>query len=328
MAKDLYLISNDLLRASITNYGARLVSLDFKSRSGNWVALCAGFANLETYEQPEVQYFGATVGRVAGRLARGRFALGSQVLALETNEGPNHLHGGDAGAVHNKEWMVSHQSPEAISLKLTSPAFSGGFPGNVELAVEYRLFGSSLQITQQGKTDSDTPLNLTNHTYWNLSGEGDSASSHNLQISSDRVIPVDSALLPIGPAELVADSELDFRTVRNIGVLRKLLSEPLPGYDHTYLLGPAKEVRKVATLSHPKSGISMTVSTNAEALQFYSGNRNPTLDADSGFQLSQGSTVCLEAFGVNNPELVGDYPSIVISPERPLQRVVTHRFDD
>lgn len=325
MTKDLHKIANEQLRVSVTNFGARLVSVEFKNASGSWVQLCAGFSELEAYERPELQYFGATVGRVAGRLAKGEFALGSKVLELETNEGSNHLHGGLEGALHNKEWAVRGSQKDAITLELLSPAGAGGFPGNVQLSVEYRLIGSTLQITQTGVTDEPTPLNLTNHAYWNLSGNSDSASEHELQILSDFVIPFDLELLPTGPAIPIASTELDFRVSRKVGQLKKLLSEPLPGYDHTYLLSKTAGLREVATLSHSDSGISMKVSTDAEALQLYTGNRNPVMDA-SGMKLSQGNTICLEAFGVNNPEIVGDYKSIILNPDSSMKRVVRHEF--
>ena len=327
MDKQLFELSNARLRIRLTNYGARLVTVETLTSDGSWVSVCAGFDDLDTYERSEVQYFGATVGRVAGRLARGKFDLGSKVLQLETNEGGNHLHGGIHGAIHNKIWDAKDIAPDSIVFELESPDGAGGFPGNVLLSVEYRLVGNVLQITQRGETDTPTPLNLTNHAYWNLSGSNASASEHELQISSDKVIPFDKALLPTGPAKSVAGTELDFLSPRQIGVLDELLTEPLPGYDHTYLLGPTTEVRRVAKLYSPDSGISMIVSTDSEALQFYAGNRNPVLDASNGIKLRQGNTVCLEAFGVNNPEIVGDYSSILITAEHPLHRVVSYEFE-
>lgn len=326
MPKNLTVLENAELRISVSNYGARLVSLDIKAKTGDWIPLCAGFSDLNDYEQPAFQYFGATVGPVAGRLAKGLFNLKESFLQLETNEGENYLHGGVDGAIHNKEWVVCKHSENRVQFEYSSLAGAGGFPGNMTFQADYLLTHSKLQITLSAITDSATPLSMTNHSYWNLSGDGSSASTHELRINAGSYIPIDQNLLPVGQAKLVNETSFDFRSRRLIGVLKSYRTEPEPGFDHTYLLDSTPTLREIAELSHPGSGVSMKVSSDSPALQLYTGNRNPAYSGSELISISHGNTICLEAFGVNNPELVGDYDSILVTPDKPFNRVVVHDF--
>lgn len=326
MSKNLITLETSHLRITVSNYGARLVSLELKAKNGNWVPLCAGFSNLNLYEQSDFQYFGATVGPVAGRLAKGKFTLGETSLQLETNEGENFLHGGEEGGLHNKVWTVIEQSERHVRFGYSISSGIGGFPGNLSIQAEYLVKGSSLEMTLSAETDSMTPLSLTNHSYWNLSGEGASASSHELRINAGSYIPIDRSLIPTGVAKPVQGTSFDFKSQRLIGVLDTSRTEPEPGFDHTYLLDPASTLREVAVLFHPVSEITMQVFSDAPAIQLYTGNRNPTFLESQRIPVLPGNTVCLEAFGVNNPEIVGDYPSILITPEKPFKRVIVHEF--
>ena len=326
MSKILTNIESSHLRVKVANYGARLVSLELKTQAGAWIPLCAGFSDLQEYERPDFQYFGATVGPVAGRLSKGKFDFRETSLQLETNEGENFLHGGEEGALHNKEWAVVEQSDSRVRFEFVSLAGVGGLPGNRTIWADYSVSGSVLEMTLSAKSDAATPMSLTNHTYWNLSGNGASASSHELRINANSYIPVDRSLLPIGSAKSVIETSFDFRSQRPIGVLQVSRTEPEPGFDHTYLLDESSTLREIALLFHPSSGITMHVSSDAPAVQLYTGNRNPRFLGEERIQVAPGNTICLEAFGVNNPKVVGDYPSILITPETPFKRLIVHDF--
>lgn len=318
-------IETDALRLKVSNYGARLISLEFNCL-GEWAPVVAGFEDVARYEEPDFQYFGATVGRVAGRLAQGKYEMDGLNLELETNEHGNHLHGGIQGAIHNRLWKIDSSSKSEISMSLISEHLSGGYPGRLKIQATYRVSGSTLTMLLDAQSDLPTPVSLTNHSYWNLSGNSAPASSHQLQINSSGVIPVDNWLLPTGEAKGEDDTVFDFRTLREIGEAGSASNEPKPGFDHTYLLSKKEDLDVAAILRHQDSRIEMRVSTNAPALQFYSGNRNPHSPASMGMMIDQGNTVCLEAFGVNSPKLVKGHKSITITPEQPFRREITHEF--
>lgn len=318
-------IGNQQIRVTASEFGARLVAVDLNV-SGRWVPVCVGFENIETYQVPDVQYFGATIGRVAGRLPGGVYALDGFALKLEQNEDSNHLHGGIDGAIHNRSWELKSQSSEELVYELLCKDGEGGFPGNLRINVTYRVSGGDLEMLLQAQTDKSTPVNLTNHAYWNLSGNSAPAREHQLVIYADHVIPVDAALIATGKAMPVAGTGFDFTKIRSIGELGTESTEPAPGFDHTFLLREGTGIRTAAILRHPNSGISMEVLTDSDALQFYAGNRNPNMPALSGQQIQPGNTICLEAFGVNSPEVVGDYKTITLHPEKKFSLSVIHRF--
>ena len=325
MGKSLKKIETPELRINTTNYGARLVTVEVL-QAGVWVPVCAGFQDLDLFERPDFQYFGATVGRVAGRLAEGVYRSDGLNLRLEKNENTNHLHGGLNGAIHNREWQLIEHGVQKITYGLLSKDGEGGFPGNLKIRVEYRVEGSVLTMLLEAETDRATPVNLTNHGYWNLSGSAASASEHELEIRADAYVPVDAQLLPTGPSTKVSETEMDFTKLKSIGSLGKYSTEPEPGFDHLFLLRKAFEVRQVATLRHPGSGITMHIATDSEALQFYSGNRNPSLSACLGMRVEPGNTICLEAVDVNDPPVIGDYQTITLLPGDKFSRTVKHSF--
>jgi aldose 1-epimerase len=325
--KKLHEIFNGLITLKTADYGARLVSLELSFEPGKTFQTAIGFQDLNLYERSDLQYFGATVGPVAGRLARGKYELDGLALDLEKNENANHLHGGTEGAFHSEIWDLHSITEDEIVYRFFRKAGLGGFPGDLEVFSSYRLEGATLILSLKATTTSSTPVNLTNHTYWNLSGSGAPATQHELMIDADYFIPMDADLLPTGARESVISTALDFRNLRPIEDLGNASSEPSPGFDHSYLLnGENGVLRTAANLRHPVSGVAMQIRTNAPVLQFYTGNRNPDFQTNNGQSLRQGNSICLETFGVNATQIIGSYPTITLEPGRVFEQVTSHTF--
>ncbi|RXR07392.1 galactose mutarotase [Pseudoxanthomonas composti] len=299
------------MRASILTLGAALHSLEVPDRDGKSADVVLGDKSLEaTLAKP--QYFGTIVGRFANRLAKGRFTLDGRSYSVPLNDGPNSLHGGKQG-LDKVAWTVVKSSPTSVTLRYVSPDGDQGFPGKLTVDATYALEGDGkLAIEYSAKGDKDTIVNLSNHTYWNLSGEGaGTAMDHELTLKADAYTPVDATLIPTGEIKQVQGTVFDFRKpkpigqdLRNVGVEPQLLLGL--GYDHNWVVSRSvsKQPREVARVRDPRSGRVMTLTSNQPGLQFYSGNfLDGKTVGKSGRLYRQGDAFVLE------PQLFPDTPN-------------------
>lgn len=258
-------------RASLTPFGARLVQLVVPDRDGKPVDVILGHDRLQDYlDHPT--YFGATCGRYANRIAAGRFVLDGRDIRLDCNEGANHLHGGQAG-FDKKLWQVAEQAEDRITFTATSPDGEMGYPGTLSARVTYAFTPEGrLTIAMSARTDAPTIVNIVNHAYFNLAGEGD-VLDHVMELPADFYTPVHPDLLTTGEVRPVAGSGFDFRSPRSLRAAMAADPAVADGWDHNWCLrGPAagEHLHLAARLTDPKRGIRMAISTNQPGVQIYS----------------------------------------------------------
>jgi aldose 1-epimerase len=300
----------------LSTFGARLVELMFRDREGNLDNIVLGYDSEQHYRDNPGGYLGATVGRVAGRLAGARFVGGGLDFVTTANEGASHLHGGPARALDRVEWeILPSTAADTIVFRYISPAGEEGYPGTLTVTSSYRLTNTDeLVFELRASSDAATPVNLVNHAYLNLSGSARrSIVEHELMINADGLIDADAELLPRGGVVPFMGTSYDFRQERRIGdALPENGSEPWPGIDSTYVLSGSTEV--AATLQDPVSGRILRITTTEPTLQVYTGNRIPVGPGRSGAEHGPGKGICLEAHRVPDSPMLPDWPSIVIEP--------------
>lgn len=308
--------------ARILTLGATIQSLSVADRNGESEDIVLGYATADEYLQ-NPQYFGATVGRYANRIAAGRFAIDGTQYQLPTNDGPNHLHGGPQGldkAIWKVE-SVSSGSPASVTLRHTSHDGEGGYPGTLEVTATYALNDrNELSVEYRATSDKPTIVNITNHAYFNLAGEAGrlDVMDHRLTLVADRYTPVDETLIPTGELREVAGTAFDFRESAPIGLrIRDGNDEQIRfgrGYDHNFVVnGAAGTLRPAARVEDPHSGRIMEVMVTAPGVQFYSGNfLDGTTVGKTGRMYRQGDAFCLE------PQVFPDSPN---KPQFPSARL-------
>lgn len=273
-----YRISNKRITAYFTNYGARIVSLTVPDKSGMKVDVVVGFADIDSYLKSTEPYFGATIGRYGNRIAKGRFSLDGEEHRLTINNGPNTLHGGIKG-FQDVVWDVTQPDEQTLVFTYLSPDGEEGFPGNLSTKVTYSLTKQNeMRMEYEATTDKKTVVNLTNHAFFNLNGEGSGEIlDHQVRIFADRYNPVDSALIPTGELAEVKGTPFDFNSMRTIG--ERIHNDHIQltygnGYDHNYILktSQASGLIHAATVIGDKSGVIMDIFTQEPGMQFYSGN--------------------------------------------------------
>lgn len=258
--------------AAFTDFGAAVQSLCVPDRDGSLADVVLGYDTLEEYVKGDSCH-GATVGRYANRIGGAKFTLNSTEYSLTENDNGNCLHGGEFG--YNKRlWTIESLDDgdePAVTFALTSPDGEEHFPGNVNIKVCFTLLENGLSIKYNAVSDKDTVLNLTNHSYFNLKGEGKGdIKDHIVQINAQKYTPVDKVLIPTGVMAYVTGTAFDFQTPKR--VREDMDNGRLPdGYDHNFVLGDSKEMRTAAVVSEPTTGRVMTVCTDKPAIQFYIG---------------------------------------------------------
>ncbi len=268
-------LSNGNISCQVITYGAILRTLFVPDRNDNPTDVVLGYDTLREYEQ-DTTYLGATVGRCANRIAKGRFTLNGKEYVLACNNGNNHLHGGETGFTH-RVWNVTRFEGNLVELSRFSPDGEDGYPGNLIVKVTYKLVDSALNIHYCAEADQDTLCNLTNHSYFNLSGHNRGhVLNHTLRIAADHYTPSDKESIPLGSFEPVAGTPMDFLVSHPIGIY---INEPFPqliqarGYDHNYaIIGNPGTLREAAKAFSTESGISMTASTTTPGMHFYTAN--------------------------------------------------------
>lgn len=264
--------------AIFTNYGGRLVSLLVPDKQGKMVDVVVGFKSVGDYEKSTEPYFGATIGRYGNRIAKGKFTLEGKTYSLFTNNGQNTLHGGKKGYQY-VVWDARQPNANTLVLNYLSKDGDENFPGNLNVKVTYTLTDDNeLKMDYEATTDKTTVVNLTNHAFFNLNGDGSGEIlNHEVQIYADEYTPVDSTLIPTGKIEKVKGTPFDFTTATTIGARINDKNEQLTfgkGYDHNYVLNKTKAMGMfhAATVKGDQSGVIMDIYTQEPGLQFYSGN--------------------------------------------------------
>lgn len=333
---DLYVLKNkNGMEATFSNYGARLVSLLVPDKKGKLADVVTGFPSLDTYMDRSGVYHGATIGRFANRIANGEFKLGRKTYKLSKNSGENHLHGGEKG-FSSVVWDAK-KSGNQVEFSYTSPDGEEGYPGTMEVKVTYSLSeDNQLRIEYTATTDKPTIVNLTNHSYFNLSGDfSKSIEDHLLQIDADTALWVDENMIPV-EVRFVRASPFDFLVEKAIGEDIKEEHSQLrlaKGYDHCYILNELihneEELHLAAKVTDPKSGRWMEVWTNEPGIQFYSGNSKRVLQGKNGQEYSARKAFCLETQhypDTPNQDEEEGFPDVVLNPDEEFYSVCIYRF--
>lgn len=325
------------MRATVISYGATVQAVELPDGHGGLIDVALGYASLEPYvEQP--QFFGSTCGRFANRIARGRFTLDGSEYRVPVNNGLNSLHGGSRGFDKvNWEVVETGQRPHPfVTLRYVSPDGDQGYPGTLTATATYRLDDAgTLSVEYLAETDAPTIVSLTNHTYWNLAGEGspEGAMGHLLTIPAEEYLPTDDSSIPTGEFRPVEGTAFDFRRPTPVGArVRDAAEEQLRfgrGYDHNWVISrqPTEEPRLVARVEEPASGRILEILSNQPGIQFYSGNfLDATTAGKSGRLYRQGDSVVLE------PQLFPDTPnrpefgSARLAPGETYRNIILFRF--
>ncbi|MGB2806958.1 MAG: aldose epimerase family protein [Sedimentisphaerales bacterium] len=327
---DLYTLTNtNGLKARITNYGAILVSLEVPDKNGKLADITLGFDTLDGYI-PRHPYFGATVGRYANRIGGAKFKLNDVEYTLAANNGPNHLHGGIKGfdkVVWKAEDVTAESDRALVKLSYLSKDGEEGYPGNLACTVTYTLTkDDELKINYEAETDKTTILNLTNHSYWNLAGQGSGdILGHELMLNADKYTPVDEGLIPTGEIKSVKDSPMDFTRPMAIG---SRIAQVEGGYDHNYVLkSGGGTLALCARVYEPTSGRIMEIYTVEPGVQFYTGNfLDGTITGKSGKVYKKHYGFCLETQHFPDSPNKPDFPSVVLKPGDKYTTVTVHKF--
>ena len=310
---------------SVINYGATLISLKMADRDGKSEEITLGFDKISDYEKYS-PYFGSTIGRVGNRIANGKYSLDGKNYNLSINDnGRNHLHGGEQGFDKVIWDLDSFEEDDYAVIKCSYLSKDGeeNYPGNLKVEVHYILTSSNQLILEYwAETDKRTPVNLTNHTYWNLSGnKKEDIRNHKLQIQADTYLPIDEFSIPTGEIKSVESTPFDFRELKKIGPGLKETG----GFDHNFNLSTEKQNKPVNKMyvEHPSSGRVMEILTTEPGVQFYSGDYLNVLKK-KGFDSFE--SLCLETQMYPDSVNQKAFPSIILSPGELYRHKTIHKF--
>jgi aldose 1-epimerase len=334
-AVDLYTLTNQKgMQVSITNFGATVVSIKVPDKAGTMADVVLGYTDAGGYQSGKA-YLGATIGRYGNRIAKGKFVLDGQTFSLPTNDGPNTLHGGIKGFSH-RVWTakdVSSAAGQALQMTYLSKDGEEGFPGNLNVKVVFTLpENNELKIDYSATTDKDTVLNLTNHSYFNLSGQGEGdILGHELTLHASRFTPVDSTLIPTGELKSVKGTPFDFTKSTAIGTRIDQDDEQVKfgkGYDHNWVLDNAGPALHSAALAYdPKSGRTLEVLTTEPGIQFYTGNfLDGTIHGKDGKVYNHRYAFCLETQHFPDSPNHPKFPTTELKPGHRFHSVTIFKF--
>ena len=329
----LYWLEKNNIKLAITNYGGRFVGLWVPNNNGELIDVNIGLKSVKSYIENDESYFGATIGRVGNRIANGKFSLEGKEYSVPTNNGDNALHGGYNG-FQDMIWDAKQLNAFTLELNYTSKDMEEGFPGNLKVKVTYSLTDSNaVKMKYEASTDKLTVVNLTNHAYFNLNGEGSGTIlNHSLQIYANEFTPVDAGLIPTGELKLVNGTPFDFLSPHTIGERIEADNEQLKyggGYDHNFVLNGTKVngMNHAATVIGDKSGIVMDIYTVEPGVQFYSGNFMDSKNLlKSGVKDDYRTAFCLETQHFPDAPNQPNFPSITLKPEQKYQTVSVYKF--
>ncbi len=331
----LYTVTNgNGVKVSFTDYGANIVSIIVPDAKGNMADVNLGFENIAGYEE-NGPGFGSFIGRHANRIGDAKFELGGKVYELEKNDGKNNLHGGFTG--YNKFMyeteVYEDEDIASIEFSRLSPHMEQGFPGNLDITVTYSLTeGNELVIEYMAVSDRDTIVNLTNHSYFNLSGhDSGSVLNHKVWIKANQFTPTTEDLIPTGELRDVTGTPMDFRTLKTIGQDIASNYEPLViagGYDHNYVLDTSgTQVEKAAELVEEKSGRKMEVFTDLPGIQLYTANfLKPVNNSKGGAVYEKRGAVCFETQYFPNSCNIKNFPSCALKAGKEFNTVTIYKF--
>ena len=313
------------LIAKVTDYGTIITELHVPDRAGRLGDVVLGFGEIDGYLRKH-PYFGCTVGRVANRIAKARFELDGEVYNLAANNGQNHLHGGLMG-FDKAVWAAEPLAGAAVKFSRISPDGEDGYPGNLQVSVVMTLSDENeLRLDYTATTDQATPLNLTNHTYFNLAGAGD-VKGHELTVGAEFYTPTDAESIPTGEVRSVKGTPYDFTTPHTIGSRFDQLGNLPVGYDNNFVLRADGVLAFAARVVEPASGRVMELHTTEPGVQLYTANYlDGTLTGKNGIIYRQHAGLCLETEhypdSINRPH----FPSVVLRPGQTYRQTTTHRF--
>ncbi|HVY06999.1 MAG TPA: aldose epimerase family protein [Burkholderiales bacterium] len=316
------------IEAAITNFGATLTRLRTPDRSGAPGDIVLGFDDLDGYVDHR-KFFGATIGRFANRIAGGRFILGNERYTLATNNGPNHLHGGVSG--FDRALWDAAPGDGAVVFRYRSPDGEEGYPGNLDAEVRFSMArDGALRIDYRARSDRPTPVNLTNHAFFNL-GNGADILGHELRLFSSRFTPVDDTLIPTGDLRKVAGTPFDFREPERIGARIGADDTQLAragGYDHNFVVdGRPGTLRPAAEVYDRQSGRAMRVLTTQPGIQFYSGNfLDGSVTGRNGIAYTRRRALCLETQHFPDSPNQPHFPSTILAPGSTYRQATTFQF--
>lgn len=320
----------------ITNYGGIITHWLVADKSGKIEDVVLGCDSLGGYLQP-TPYFGAIVGRYGNRIAKGKFVLDGNTYSLAVNNGPNHLHGGLVGfdkVLWQAQTSTASDGSPVLTLTYMSKDMEEGYPGNLNTKVVYTLTNdNALRIDYEATTDKTTIVNLTNHTYFNLSGEASqNVLAHEVSLNADKLVAVDASLIPTGELLDVANTPFDFRDGRTIGqAIDSTSNEQIKfggGYDHCWVLNRSEEgLVPFAKVVEPRSGRVLEVSTTEPGVQFYTGNfMNGSVVGKKGKRYEKRTGFCLETQHFPDSPNQKSFPTVVLKPGQTYKSSTVYRF--
>ena len=333
----LYTVRNDSMSFSCTDYGCTLTSIVLNNENGTKTDVLLGFSTLEGYLNTKF-CFGSIVGRFANRIGKAAFTLNDKKYTLDKNDGPNTLHGGFNG-YDKMMWeaeVIKGSKQCGVKFKRTSPDGEQGFPGKVKLEITYLLDElNNLTCEYSAITDKATPINITNHAYFNLAGNG-LITDHTVKMNSDYILEVSPKLIPTGKLTPVKDTPFDFTKEKSIG---KEIGEVGPGYDHCYvteMYNPENkhcgcplddsDLVEFAVVKEPVSGHEMAVYTNMEGCQFYTGNFIGGIVGKNGVRYQAHDAFCLETQCFPDTPNKPDFPSCILNPGQKMKAKTVYSF--
>jgi len=326
---DLYTLTNkNGVQVKISNYGGTVTSWMVPDKNGIKGNILLGFDSLSGYKTPP-PYFGALIGRYGNRIAKGKFSIDGKAYQLATNDGPNHLHGGVKG-FDKVVWEAATvaDSVSALILTYTSKDGEEGYPGNLKVSVKYTLTDEDeLTMEYNAETDKATPINLTQHNYYNLTGDASkNILDHVLILDADHYTPVDSTLIPTGEIKAVKGTPFDFTAATKIGAR---INSVKGGYDHNWVLNrkDSSSLQMVATLVDSASGRKLDVATTEPGIQFYSGNfLDGKLKTTDGKVIYKHDGLCLETQHFPNSPNQVTFPTTILLPRQKYHSLTKYRF--
>lgn len=322
------LTNNNGVQVKISNYGGTITSWEVpSSKNSNGNSIVLGFDSLSGY-LAKPPYFGATIGRYGNRIANGKFKIGDSTYTLATNNGKNHLHGGIKG-FDKVVWDANEivDSIPSLTLNYLSKDGEEGYPGNLKVQVTFSLNDENeLQIEYNAETNKPTPINLTNHSYFNLTGDvSNTILDHELMVDANNYTPVDTSLIPTGEIRSVKGTPFDFLVPHKIG---ERIDSVKGGYDHNFVLNRTdSSLQLVATLSDPLTGRKLEVFTTEPGLQFYTGNfLDGTIKTSDGKPINQHTALCLETQHWPDSPNEPNFPSTILEPGKTYHSITKYKI--
>jgi aldose 1-epimerase len=328
-----YTLKNGTTVVKVMDLGATITSIQVPDKNGKSGDVVLGFDDAAGYSSDANQYFGATIGRVANRIAKGKFTIDGKDYQVAVNNGVNHLHGGIKKSLDKVVWAVEGKpSNEEIVLTYSSPDGEENYPGKLDIKVTFRLTNdNALVIRYEAKTDKATPVNLTNHSYFNLAGAGNkSVLDHELFIAADSYTPADDTQIPTGKIEPVAGTPFDFTKSKRIGTDIHLVDMTAAmGYDHNFVLrkrDAGSHEQTAAIVHEPTTGRTMKVTTDQPGIQFYTGNHLHDQTGRGGKTYPKQSALCLETQIFPNSVNTPGFPNAILRPGQTYRHVCVYAF--